>query len=580
MLLNPEKASYEVAVRDFHHARKAATMQQLIARLKGEPNELLDFEQVSQQLRADEDTIKLGLQEIPLDKIVGSVGRYKDFTREFLPKLKSDEQRWANVRAAIQDMSGMPPIEVYQVGDAYFVLDGNHRVSVARSLGVDTISAYVTQVKTRVALSANDDPDQVICKARYANFLAETNFDELRPNADLTMTFTGHYKTLLKQIGCQRKVLAENAGIPPEQISYETAVTSWYDTVYIPMINLIREMGVMRRFSNRTETDIYVLLFNKKEELEGALGWHIELEEIVPAIVEEDDSAPILSKVAKIILPDLGERAQTGTFRKQQLALGRQNHLFSDILVLFEGIDEDWALLQAAIKVATSDKDRLLGLRVSQNAKKLKPKKVGKIKKRFLAECKKAGLVGEFAVEHGDPLTTILKRAAWSDLLMINLTNPPGSSILSRLRSGFWGPLIERSPRPILILPHAKFNGLSPILLAYDGSSKSDEALFLATYFAVRWEIKLTVLTVETEHTPTTTLSKARNYLNEYGVTDVEYLLRAGKPGVAIIETAKEVGANSIIMGGFGAKPVLRMAIGSSVEYVLQNATQAIWICR
>ncbi len=572
-------ASYELAVRDFHHARKAATMQQLIARLRGQPNELFGFEQISQELMAEEETTMLGLQEIPLDKIVGSVGRYKDFTREFLPKLPSDETRWANVRAAINNMSGMPPIDVYKVGDAYFVLDGNHRVSVARTLGVKTISANVTEVKTRVALSADDNPDQVICKARYANFLAETNLDKLREDVDLTMTFSGHYKTLRQQVEFQRKNLAKDAGIHPDQISLERAVTSWYDLVYMPMIDLIREMGAMRRFPNRTETDIYVLLSKKREELEQALGWHIDLEEVLPGLVEER-STPILAKVAEKVLPDLGERTQTGIFREQQLALGRQNRLFSDILVLFEGTDEDWDLLQAAIKIASTDKDRLLGLRVSPDAKKIKKKKIEKMKQRFLEECRQAGLVGEFAVEKGEPLEKILKRAAWSDLLMINLTHPPGSSMLSRLRSGFWGPLIERSPRPLLILPLAKFNGFDPMLLAYDGSSKADEALFIATYHAARYKHELTVITVETAHTAKTALSKARNYLNEHGVTDANYVIKSGKPGPAIIETANEVGANMIIMGGFGASPVMRLAIGSSVEYVLQNATQAIWISR
>ena len=151
--------------------------------------------------------VERGLQEIPLDKIVGSVGRYQDFTRSFLPKKDSDEVRWATVRAAINDMKGMPPIEVYQIGEVYFVKDGNHRVSVARQLGTTTISAYVTEIETRVPLTADDNPDEVICKAGYADFLEKTNLDHHFPKADLLMTISGHYQVMLDQITVECRLL-------------------------------------------------------------------------------------------------------------------------------------------------------------------------------------------------------------------------------------------------------------------------------------------------------------------------------------------------------------------------------------
>ena len=143
---------------------------------------MLAYDYVSQQLRGT-GTIDRGLQEIPLDAIVGSVGRYDDFTRDFLPKKDSIQDRWAGVKAAILNMTGMTPISVYQIGEGYFVRDGNHRVSVARQLGTPTITALVTEVKTRVPLAIDDDLDEVKCKARYAEFLEVTKLDELRPEA-------------------------------------------------------------------------------------------------------------------------------------------------------------------------------------------------------------------------------------------------------------------------------------------------------------------------------------------------------------------------------------------------------------
>ena len=188
--------SYQIAIRDFRRARREAAIQQILARVTGKSADLLCFDDVRQQLRTTGEEVERGLQEIPLDKIVGSVGRYKDFTRSFMPKRDSDEERWAQVKAATLDMTGYPPIEVYQMGDAYFVKDGNHRVSVARQLGTETISAYVTEVKTQLPLGADDDPNEVLCKARYAKFLELTGLSELRPEADLLMTFAGYYPVL------------------------------------------------------------------------------------------------------------------------------------------------------------------------------------------------------------------------------------------------------------------------------------------------------------------------------------------------------------------------------------------------
>ena len=142
-------SSYDIAVQDFQRARRSATMQQILARLRGKSDTLLCYNEVRRQLQAGP-AVERGLQEIPLNKIVGSVGRYQDFTRAFLPKRDSNKDRWARVKAAITDMKGMPPIEVYQLGAVYFVNDGNHRVSVARQLGSKTISAYVTEIETRV----------------------------------------------------------------------------------------------------------------------------------------------------------------------------------------------------------------------------------------------------------------------------------------------------------------------------------------------------------------------------------------------------------------------------------------------
>jgi uncharacterized ParB-like nuclease family protein len=128
-----------LAAEDFRRARRDAALEDIMARFTGRSADLIPFEDVKQKLRVTS-TSERGLQEIPLDAIVGSVGRYTDFTRSFLPRKSTDEERWARVQVYMNE-AGFDPIEVYKVGDAYFVFDGNHRVSIARRQGMKTIPA-------------------------------------------------------------------------------------------------------------------------------------------------------------------------------------------------------------------------------------------------------------------------------------------------------------------------------------------------------------------------------------------------------------------------------------------------------
>src|ERR1044071_4884199 len=125
--------NYQLAVQDFQSAHLRAKLQGVLARVTGRSNELLSYDEIAGRLKLQGRSDK-GMQTIPVDSIIGSVGRYTDFTRTFLPRHAKAQQRWANVKAATLDPlgQGLQPIEVYKVSDVYFVIDGNHRVSIAR----------------------------------------------------------------------------------------------------------------------------------------------------------------------------------------------------------------------------------------------------------------------------------------------------------------------------------------------------------------------------------------------------------------------------------------------------------------
>ena len=224
---------------------KKLPLGRLLPVLKVESIELLSFEEVRKKLKAQVSSIQV-LKDIPIAAIVGSVNRYQDFLRDFLPRHNIDAERWSNIDVANQGMIGLPPIEVYQIGEAYFVIDGNHRVSVAKQLGAIEIQAYVTKVQSRVSISPDVSPEDLILKSEYVEFLENTNIDNLRPEADLTVTVPGQYEVIIEHISVHRYFM----GIDQQHdISYEEAVTDWYDNIYLPIVMIIRGKRIIDRFS-------------------------------------------------------------------------------------------------------------------------------------------------------------------------------------------------------------------------------------------------------------------------------------------------------------------------------------------
>jgi hypothetical protein len=181
-----------------------------------------------------------------------------------LPRTNAVRSRWQRLDALARGPEGFPPIEVYKVGEAYFVIDGNHRVSVARQLGAKTIEAYVTELRTPVPIDENTTEKDLIQKEAYAEFLRRTRLDVLRPEAQIILTEPDHYAQLLEHISVHRYFM----GIDQQrEVSWDEAVASWYDNVYMPLVRLIREHEVLEHFPGRTEADLYVWLIKHQEAM-------------------------------------------------------------------------------------------------------------------------------------------------------------------------------------------------------------------------------------------------------------------------------------------------------------------------
>ena len=273
------------ARQHWDRARRRAVWLRLRQQVSGQSSSLLDFNDVARRLNLQNALYK-GVQNIPIDSIVGSVGRYQDFTSTFLPKKKDMGQRWADV-AQVQlnpHGTGLPPIELYRVGRWCFVNDGNHRVSVARELGFDDIEAYVWEYPEPPIEFDPDDIDTMLLNWERHDFLAKTKLDILRPDHIYEVTVPGGYHYALQQIANYQQVLSHIDGEP---ISYTDAVTGWYDMYFEGIMMKLSDIELARHFPDRTLADFFVWVTRHRNEMEAEYFQNIRLTQAITQLEEQ-----------------------------------------------------------------------------------------------------------------------------------------------------------------------------------------------------------------------------------------------------------------------------------------------------
>lgn len=254
---------------DYERARNKALLNDMISAVSRRDNRLLPFHEFRNRLSPEGESYR-GMQEVPISRIVGSMDRYQDFDRTFLPRKKNTRSRWKNIdRAYYQDVR-LPPIQLYKVGDVYFVKDGNHRVSVARERGVEFIDAEVIEGHVRVPISSEMSTEELLMQAEYAEFLRRTDLDRLQPDHDIRPTSLGRYDEIWNHIQLHREWLS---WIWHRPAAVHEAVNDWYEYIYMPIVRVVRDREVLKEFPRHTEADIYLWVMKNRhmiEEEEGA----------------------------------------------------------------------------------------------------------------------------------------------------------------------------------------------------------------------------------------------------------------------------------------------------------------------
>ncbi len=273
------------AQNDFQRARRQRVLADLGRRLRREPDDvalILPFEEVVEALGRVGERY-LGLRTVPLDSIVGTVDRAREFDRSFRPLSGRVRGRWERIAAAQRRGESMPPVSLYRIGELHFVRDGHHRVSVARSLGREDIDAYVTEVQTRVGMAGDVRLSDLPLKGH------ERVFSERVPlareqRARLRLSDPWDYALLAEGVeawgfrAMQERLAFMDRG---------EVARAWFADEYAPVVRMLRDGGFLA--ARETEADAYMRLASQRYRL---LRTHRWTPEILERIRRESGSPP------------------------------------------------------------------------------------------------------------------------------------------------------------------------------------------------------------------------------------------------------------------------------------------------
>lgn len=570
------------AQRDFNKALRGARLRKFWNNLTGRNDGLIPFNYVQDIVEWTNQRYR-GIQAVPLEHIIGSLDRSGDFDRIFSPTQIHSRSKWLSIDRANLTGVYLPPIKVYKVGEAFFVVDGHHRVSVARHLGQAFIDAEVTEVESRVPVTADLRLEDLDLLGPYNDFISATGLDKLRPQARIQVTRPDYYPRLLEHIRVHQYYLELERKQP---VSWDDAVQDWYDRIYLPIVRAIRQHKLTRDFPRQSETDLYLWVIDHAYYLTKRFGQNIR-----PSQAALDFAARFSKRPARVfqralvalrewLLPDTIEPGpRAGNFRTERVQPDSAASLFHDILVTVTGAETGWLALSQAADFARRENSTLHGLHVLTQDNPQTRAHAQAVMEEFAFRCQSMGVRYTTSIETGEVADVIIERARWADLVVINQRREHGQWA-DRPLGTIFHQVVEKSARPILAVPGTSVNVPHKILLAYDGSPKAREALFITRELIIRWKVEAVIVTVASARTNREMLDSAWNYANQAGQAAITAIYETGVPEEIILRLMREQGACLLIMGGYGYTPLLKAFFGSTVDRVLREAWFPVLICR
>jgi len=267
------------AQTDFGRARRRQVASRLARRLRGEPGDvhlILPFDEVIEALGRRSER-RIGLRTIPLDSIVGTVDRTREFDRSFRPTTRRVKRRWQRIAEAIRRGESMPPIDVYRIGDMHFVRDGHHRVSVARQLGLDVIEANVTEIETEVGANADVRIRDLAMKSHQRLFFERVPLPP-EQRSRIVLPHGSWYAGFAEGVEAWGFRVMQACG---EFMTREEIARVWFEEEYEPVVEMLREADLI---GDMTEAEAYTRVVSLRYLLLRTHRWD---EEILERLREE-----------------------------------------------------------------------------------------------------------------------------------------------------------------------------------------------------------------------------------------------------------------------------------------------------
>lgn len=209
---------------------------------------------------------------VPLDKIKGSVGRYTDFDHQFRLKGAGSDDRLASLTQAMQEGRSLPPVSLYQIKDNFYIVDGHHRVTVAKNLKQSHIQAKILEL-----LPSGESVENRL-------YLEKINFrDKVGIPKVIDFTEPGQSEFLMEQVTMHQQALAEER---QQEVKLKEAGTDWYRSIYLPLRTLIKNSGLLRSFPDRTMDDLYLYISTHQWQKESERQYGIGVDKLIPRDME------------------------------------------------------------------------------------------------------------------------------------------------------------------------------------------------------------------------------------------------------------------------------------------------------
>jgi nucleotide-binding universal stress UspA family protein len=370
------------------------------------------------------------------------------------------------------------------------------------------------------------------------------------------------------------------------EVTIAQAVGHWYDQVYLPLVETIRKFKLLADFPGRTEADLYIWIIDHAYYMSQETGQELSPRDVARDFVNRFGRRPkqlwnrLRARLFNVIVPDeVQSGPPAGTWRRERVEPSEAMHLFRDILVTVTGAETGWLALAQAAEIARFEDSTLRGLHIMANDSAEAKAHGQEVLAEFGQRCANLGIRCTASLAVGDVAELIVERSRWVDLVVINQRREHGTWAERPLGTIFQT-VASQAARPILAVPGTKVRAIQRVVLAYDGSPKAREALFVLKHMLREWQIQATLLTVDDSSTAQTMLQDACEYLNLPGCPGVDRRFVPGPADEAILKVMRDVDGDLLLMGGYGYQPLLKAVMGSTVDRILRVAWFPVLICR